>query len=180
MVKLHAAWADLTDVERKQWNQFISYSSSTIRRDHAVLQSGHSLFLQYNMLRLLTDLAIMELPLYQPLTGIFDSIQLGFDDLGALELTLEDEYPGTKTFSVVQLSPPRRPSLSFTRSGLRGIHIASDDELDFDITSQYVSIFGSIPIVGDTIHYSLRRFSTISPLIQNPIYGKLIVHAYEP
>jgi hypothetical protein len=175
MMKLHQAWHDLTDAQRKQWNQFISYSSATIRRDKAVLLTGHGLFLQYNMLRLLTDLQIMTTPVYVPLQGIFDSVQLGRDDPGVLTLVLEDEFPGTQTFGVIKLSAPRRPSLSFSVSGLRGIHVASDNETNFNITALYTSLFGAIPEIGDTVHYSFRRFSTLSPIVQRPLTGKLIV-----
>lgn len=180
MMQLHQAWSDLTDAQRKQWNQFISYSSATIRRDRAVLLTGHALFIQYNMLRLLTDLAIMTTPVYVPLGGIFDSVQIGRDTPGVLTLVLEDEFPGTQTFGVIKLSAPRRPSLSFSFAGLRGIHVACANETNFDITVLYTAMFGTIPQIGDTIHYFYRRFSILSPIIQKPITGKLIVGDNNP
>lgn len=180
MQSLHEAWRDLTDAQRKQWNQFISYSNATIRRDHNVLLTGHALFIQYNMLRLLVQLSIMTTPVYVPLVGIFDHVSLGRDDAGTLTLDLEDEYPGTQTFGVCKLSTIRNPSRSFSPQGLRYIPIASDNEVNFDITAYYVSIFGAVPAIGDTVHYSFRRFSVLSPITQRPLTGKLVVYDNNP
>jgi hypothetical protein len=172
---LHEAWRNLTDAQRRQWNQFIAYSSAKIQRDKNVLMTGHALFIQYNMLRQLTGLAVMTTPAYTPLVGIFDSVQLGIEGDGSLTLVLEDEMPGTQTFGVIKLSAPRNPSIAFSPEGLRYLKVNSAVETNFNITALYTAIFGSIPAIGNTVHYSFRRFSTVSPIVQNPLTGKLIV-----
>jgi hypothetical protein len=75
------------------------------------------------------------------------------------------------SFFVCKLSPPRRASQSFSRAGLKQIIIDHDNEVDFDITSQYLALFGILPAVGASIHYELRIFATVSPILNNPITG---------
>ena len=175
MMELHGAWAALTDQERTLWNQFISYSSTKIRRDKNVMQSGHSLFIQYNYLRLLSGFAILTVPGYQVLPE--NSNIVGLQYFLDTTLAIEVNYSGwpADQWACYKLSAPRKSSLSFSRRGLRFMAITSQADDLAQIKTAYLAAFGSIPPEGSTIHYEVRYFGMLSPIMSGIYTGKLIV-----
>jgi hypothetical protein len=75
MKQAHDAWTALTDAERKQWQQYTTFSNPKIRHDHNVVMSGHSLYLKYQVLRLLAGLEILDSLVYIPMPTWYYPVQ---------------------------------------------------------------------------------------------------------
>jgi len=178
MMQLHQAWAALSDDQRRQWNQFIAYSSAKIRRDKNILTTGHALFIKYNYFRLLSQLSILTDFDYV----IIESFPLpdgiatdGFD----IDIYYDANFNGNTIWGVVKLSAPMKPSLSFTAAGLRYQFAtwAAGGRSTFSYNTSYIAAFGAIAPVGSTVHYSSTFFSMLAPIISQELCGSFIVGA---
>jgi hypothetical protein len=176
MMQIHDAWRLLSDDQRVVWNQFISFSSAKIRRDKNILQTGHSLFIQYNYLRLLTGLSILEDPVHVPLQ-IWPQIAYIENSAGDLEINFDGPNLGSFMWFVLKLSAPRSPVTSFSPAGCRYVNTAFEDESMFFFTTSYLALFGAIPPNGSTIHYIIRYFNLTSPILSGIYYGKWLMAA---
>lgn len=172
MMQLHAAWRSLTDAERRQWNQYISYSSARIRRDKNVLQTGHSLFIQYNFMRLINNIALMTVPVYVPMPEVFPGAVFGWYGAGDLRMSIVTVGMGTDVWFLAKLSAPRPESQSFNPAGLLAILVPVVAQQEFEIGTQYAAAFGRVALPGEYIHYSVRQFSLLSPILASEFHGK--------
>lgn len=177
MSQLHIAWRSLTDDERRQWNQFISYSGQKILRDKNVLLTGHSLFLKYNFMRLFAHLAIMTVPVYQPLPVWPTTLdELAFDE-GTMGAYFESADASNLAL-LVSASIPRNPSLRFSASGLRMFYGTGEAAQPCNVYPAYNTVFGFTPAEGDTLHYTYQWFSMISPAYSAIFKGIIQVTEY--
>lgn len=174
MMQIHNAWRNLSDAQRSVWNQFLSYSSAVIRRDKNILQTGHSLFIQYNYLRLLTQLSILEDIAHVPLQ-VWPPIMYIENSAGELEINFDGPNLGSFMWFVLKLSAPRSPVVSFSPKGCRYMYTPFEDESMFFFTDSYESVFGSIPANGTTIHYMIRYFSLTAPVLSGIYSGKWLM-----
>ncbi len=178
MYQIHQSWKNLTSIQRSAWDMFISYSSARIRRDKNILQSGHSLFIQYNFMRLIAGYAIMEDPVYIPIRLIFTDLAFGRKIDNTLWVQADLGDVGADIFFSLRISSPRPASQRFNSKGLKTLDIQAAVGTDFDITALYTAAFGVIPEIGDTIHYLVRSYSILSPILNGPISGTFVVEAY--
>lgn len=166
--ELHAAWRALTPGERLMWQQFISFSSPTIRRDSGILLTGHDLFIKYNMFRRMNAFAMMETPVFasMPQTTYDPVVNL----MGAdLFLAFPDNIDHDSYWFVFKVTSPRLPSRSFSNRGLRFLKITPSTESNWDITALYVAAFGAAPLENDYVHLSVQFFSVVAPVFLAPI-----------
>jgi len=178
MMQLHQAWAALSDDQRRQWNQFVSFSSARINRDKSVLLTGHALFLKYNFFRLLSGLTVLSDFSYISIESFPLPEGIGTDGICA-EIYYDTPFDGDLIWAVVKFSAPMKPSLSFTPSGLRYMYSnwtgISLSVLSF--TQSYLDAFGAYPSVGQTVHFSSTFFSMLAPILSQEITGKFVVIA---
>jgi hypothetical protein len=170
MMQLHQAWAAMTDAQRRQWNQFVSYSGASINRDRSILLTGHSLFLKYNFLRLINKQSILTSFTYTtiPPIPIPDGL---FIDSGDFNFYTDFVVNPTYFWYVLKLSVPRRSSLSFSPAGLRFIYVTPITGSGWYLNTSYISVFGKIPDVNDFLHYSIQFYSMTSPVISQKQTG---------
>jgi hypothetical protein len=177
MMQCHQAWRSLSDAQRRQWNQFINYSGASINRDRAVLLTGHALFLKYNFLRLFAHLAIMTNPVYLPIDPWPKLYEVAFDENSMVGYFSDNTY--SDNLRVIFAASPRRlPSLSFSPAGLRSFYNDGSSLSTCPFYPGFNTVFGAIPAVGQTIHYSFQFFSTLSPAISAISSGKIAITAY--
>jgi hypothetical protein len=178
MNQLHTAWAALSDDQRQNWNQFISFAGSSIRRDRNVLQSGHSYFLRYNFLRLLQSYAIQQNPLYNLLTNDITLIQCYevIDD-HSVKFYFESVNMADDFFPIIKMYYSPSPSKNIEPSRLRFIHVDPADFNTFDIATQFLTIFGKLLQAGDYIFYSYQLFGITNTLISQVYTGRLLIAA---
>ncbi|MBE3035887.1 MAG: hypothetical protein IMZ70_02220 [Candidatus Atribacteria bacterium] len=175
MMEIHQGWADLTNAERVQWNQFVSFSSASIRRDKNVLLTGHSLFIQYNYMRLLAGLTLLVSIDYNLLPRNTGNIALAVGANQSLLLTLDADYIETQQFFIFKISSPRRSSLSFAAKGILYLPIVTVAGSPYEIGNFYATTFGPLPIIDDTVHYTIRWFSLTSPILSGIYSGTCLV-----
>lgn len=175
MMLLHQAWRDLTDDQRRQWNQFISYSSQSINRDRHVLLTGHSLFLKYNYFRLLSELAILEDPVYIPMP-VWPVIT-DFMYAAAAEFYINFNFdPGDNNLQpIIKMSAVRNPSLSFTKQGLLFLPVVSSGDTFIECSAEIIALFGKLPLAGETIHYEVFFYSTFAPIYSSITHAVTVV-----
>jgi hypothetical protein len=178
MMQCHQAWAAMTDAQRRQWNQFISFSGATINRDKSVLLTGHALFLKYNILRLLSKLSILTSFSYSTILA-FPVPADASTDGDSISIGTDTTFDGDELWAVVKLSSVRKPSLSFAKSGLHYMYTPWSNIVRsvFSFSTVYTDVYGAFPAVGTTIHYSCTFFSMTAPLIAQTISGTFVVAA---
>jgi len=166
---LQGAWQALTPAKRLQWDRYIDFSGQTIRRDKSVLTSGQALFINYQLfLRLynkplLTDLAYIPMPAYNPLQNIAV-------DAGVYLLSFSGSIVHTVYFFLCKLTAPRHQSQAFSPRGLRFIYIPMQTTSEFPINQMYIEAFGALPPIGSYVHCTIRYFSMLAPVFTSPIH----------
>lgn len=178
MVQLHQAWAAMTSEQRTAWNRFVSFSMVSIKRDRHVLLTGHSLFLKYNFLRLLSGLTVLEDFSF----SLIDSFPLPAgisNDAGSCSFRTEDNFDSELIWAVVKLSSPQRSSKSFDPGSLRYISTPWVDTVTsaLSIETSYAAVYGAVPPVDAYIHYSVQFFSYLAPVVSQKLSGIFVVYA---
>jgi hypothetical protein len=169
LTQLHVAWRALTPAGRQQWNRFINFSGQTIRRDRAVLMSGHDLFIKYNLAKLMIGDAILTVPTYISMPTVPLLLSPWGYDVGMFYTWFEDAFDDDALFFIYKMTTPRLPSQSYSPRGLRFIPINIDPTGLVDAYAGYLATFGFIPNAQGVIHTSLQWFSRVSPIFNAPI-----------
>ncbi len=173
---IQAAWQNLTDAERLQWNRFLDFSGQTINRDRSVKLSGHSLYLKYQLYRLLTGMSLLTTLTYVPMPSMPDFVSLTVD-VDSLQLQLDVSVDHTKLFFMFFISNPRHENKAPSRHGLRYMSTAIDTGFVFQIKEAYKAAFGILPAIDTWAHYSLQYFSVLAPVYSGITRGKCIIEA---
>lgn len=168
MITIQSAWQNLTDSQRLQWNRFLDYSSQTILHDKSVKLSGHALYLKYQLFRLLSGNSLLTDITYitMPSVPAFDYFNVASP---LFLLHFISAIDASDYIFLLKVTTPRQVNKSFSFIGLRFMSVVYSDTFTFNFASAYIAAFGVLPSIGDTIHYSLRWFSMLSP-----IYGGVI------
>lgn len=165
MLDLQYAWSQLSPSLRRQWDQYISFSGLTINRDRTALSSGHSLFLKYNMARLMKGLSIVTDLLYVTMPPVPPLDNLYLDNDFLFTLFSDSTYNNFDTcFFLLSLSAPAPPSRSFSKQLVRNIPFSYWYDTRQYSTNFYQATFGRLPGNGDYIHFVLSSFSSLAPL----------------
>jgi hypothetical protein len=172
MIQVHNAWATLTAAQRTQWNQYIAFASATIRRDRAVLQSGHSYFIKLNYLRLLAGLSTEVVPLYGSFEVGQPSFNLTWGDFeDNWDLITSATAVGTSIWFILKLSSRISANNSFKKSGLRYMDITVSDAGTYPMKDIYYDIFGYYLQENDWVNYSIQYFGLTSSMISGVYTG---------
>ena len=173
---IQAAWQALTDAQRLQWNRFLDFSGQTINKDRSVKLSGHSLYLKYQLYRLLTGMSLLTTLTYVPMPTI--STVAGITvDVDSLQLELEASCDHTKLFFMFFMSNTRHENRAPSRHGLRYMSTVVATGTVFQIKDAYKEAFGILPAVDTYAHYSLQYFSVLAPVYSGITRGKFIIEA---
>jgi len=173
---IQAAWQNLTDAERLQWNRFLDYSGQTIKHDRSVKLSGHGLYLKYQLYCLLAGLPLLETITYlpPPSPAANGGIVLA---PGLLTLQVTPTLTHTDEFFLFFMSNTRTESQAISKRGLRYMYVTPATAVSFDITDSYIAAFGLLPLLDSWYHYSILTFSVLAPVFTGKTYGREIVEA---
>ena len=174
MREIQAAWQALTDDERLQWNRFLDFSGQTIKHSNSVKLSGHSLYLKYQMFRLICGESLLTTITYVPMPEVpnFLKFFLAFPNFS---LHLDGIIDCSDYIFMLKVSSPRLPTRAFSPKGLLYASTVYFDASTFTISSSYTALFGALPSVGMSLHYSLTWFSMLAPIYGSTLTGKAIV-----
>lgn len=169
------AWLTIGQSNRDAWIAWaISHPVPTKHSPLSVL-SGFNYFVKYNCIRLITGTTILQtpnpgvisLPLITPTISLVG---------GALYLNTHptiDYYDG---FANYFLSPAQKVTKGYNIGVTRYIISDTVRIYNFDITSFYLSVFGSLPQVGDTIFFEFQPWGASIPYILSSQFFKLVVN----
>ena len=172
MIAIQAAWQDLTDAQRLQWNRFLDFSGQTIKHDKSVKLSGHALYLKYQLYRLLTGFPLLTTITYVPMPEV--PLVNHLTDYGAYaNIVFYSTVDVSEYFWVLALSGPRTATRFFSQQGLRVCTTGypPTDNAAYDIKPDYLNAFGIFPTTGSYIHYSIIWFSVNAPVYTGKITG---------
>jgi hypothetical protein len=173
---IQAAWQELTDAQRLQWNRFLDFSGQTIRKDRSVKLSGHSLYLKYQLYRLLTGMSLLTTLTYVPMPAVSEVV--GFTVAAdSLQLEVSPSVDHTKLFFMFFISNPRHENRAPSRHGLRYMDTTIATGTVFQIKEAYKDAFGILPAVDTWAHYSIQFFSVLAPVYSGIVHGKYIIEA---
>ena len=176
IASLQYSWQALTDAERLQWNRYLNFSGSTIRRDPTVLLSGHGLYLKYQLWRLMHDQPLLTSLAYAPMPDHFDLYRIEWDASPKIWLAFTGEVNKDEYFYICKLSSPRRETQAYSSIGIRWMVPLFVTTPKYEITGSYLSAFGALPVVGDYCHYAIRFFSMQAPVFTGVYTGKAKIY----
>lgn len=176
MTTVQKAWQDLTDAQRLQWDRFLDFSGQSIKRDKSVKLSGHSLFLKYQVHRLISGEAMMTTIQYVPMPEMPAFSQFDMPG-GFLMFDLASTCTAADLWYTLRVSSPRIPGRAFSARGLRVVTGVYQNHTQLAIYTSYLAAFGVSPSVGDTLHYSIQFFSWKSPIVAGRQTGVAIIQA---
>lgn len=173
IVFLQYSWQDLTDAQRLQWNRFLDFSGQTIRRDRSIKLSGQTLYIKYQLWRLLYDQALLTTISYAPMPDHYNLINVTWDNIDTYMLKFDGTIDETSYFFICKLSSPRRENQAFNPRGLRWMDVYFYHSIYYDINASYIAAFGVLPPIDAWLHYSIQYFSMVSPVYSGVYTGKL-------
>jgi len=171
---LQNEWQALTDAQRLQWDRFLDFSGQGINHDRSVKMSGHSLFLKWQLMLLISNAPVHLNITYNPLPEV--ALPTGLEIDGAFHfLNFDIQIVAEEYFFSFFCTNPRKPSEVFSKRGLRYMLITHNASTQFDIKAPYLAAFGSNFIVGDTIHWQIQYYHITSPVFSGKFTGKFVV-----
>jgi len=175
IISLQYSWQALTDAERLQWNRFLDFSGQTIRRDRSIRLSGQTLYIKYQLCRLLYDQDLLTTIAYVPMPDFYTLVQIDKDIEDYIYLTFNGTVDRDTYYFVCKVSSPRPENRAFSAKGLRWMDPGWFETDTYDITAAYLAAFGALPSIGDFLHYSIYYWSTLAPVLTGMFTGKLEV-----
>ena len=173
MAIIQHAWQDLTDAQRLQWKRFLDFSGQTINNDKSVKLNGHALYLKYQMFRLLAGFSLLTDITYIIMPRPAEPSGISVDE-GNMLVDIGPVQDPASRFCLFSISNPKREGTAQSRRGLRYMYVVPAINIYFDITDSYKAAFGTVPSENTYFNYSIRSFSTISPVYSGITYGKMI------
>jgi hypothetical protein len=176
IVNLQNQWKALTPAQRKQWEQFIAYSSQSINRDRNVLITGQALFLKYNYHRLMYNLAALSVPEYRnapqwaQITNFSTNGTYLRANFNLNTITLNERV-------TIYVSFPHAPNLVFNKTRCRLIVPNQNSGTYYQLQNYYLSKYGKLPDVGQTISFACQFWSLYAPILSAIQTGTAIVTA---
>lgn len=168
MLTVQQAWRSLSVETKLQWSRYVQYSKPAIARDKSVLLAGHDLYVKYQMFRLTTKMSLLSSLNYVPFTSVpvMTKIYISGSDL---TIQFSPDIYTPKFWFLLKMSQVVQDSSRFKSTGLKYIYTLLTGATDYNIGSEYEKLFGSQPVTGDYVNYSLRMFATNAPLFNAPI-----------
>jgi hypothetical protein len=156
-------WTGLTADQRAIWNAYIQYNPILQKNGLKLHITGQQVFIKFNSYRLEYDLPILETPIFNkcdltPISLTLSPTIPGIDIISDRPLVSSDEY------IILFLTVRFRNSVNNPGSRYRIIKFTTTDTDVFDVTSAYVSVFGRIPLPGDTLFIKYTNASKLSGL----------------
>lgn len=166
MIQCQYGWKALSVASRRQWDQFIAFSGQSINRDRGILLTGHTLYLKYNLARLLHGLTLLNSLAYKsaPLWPAVSSIQV---DGNIMYCNYSGNITTLNIWPTFFISPRRPASQSFSKAGLRNLLQTSDTDTTSVYDANYSVIFGRDLVAGDIVHVKIQFWSRVTPILSS-------------
>jgi hypothetical protein len=177
LVQAQNAWRSLSEIQRKQWNDYISFSGSSIKRDSGILTTGHALFIKYHVFRFMVGLPVLGNLYYQAMPVHANFVGIVSDGYTPL-LTFSDIIVVGDTRFIFRAGPLQTNPGAFNPRGLRFMPLAWADTDQFDFAASYLAAFGKRVQDGASISFSIQFFSCYAPVIDRPQFYNQPIGSY--
>ena len=143
-------WIQLTAAQRARWELFRQYNPILQRNISGLHISAQAMFTKINVIRLHYNLTILTAPSFNKcdLTPIDATLQFSG---GAIEIVTDRVMNSSIEFVILSTSPILAASINNPGKSMRLISFTTTSTDTFDITSQYLDIFGQVPQPGDNV-----------------------------
>jgi hypothetical protein len=167
-------WFSLTQAKRDHWTAFALAHPVASKHNPSAVLTGYTYFLKYNLIRAQGGVVVLDEPtdgtLVLPPSA--PALSLSGGDL-YFNVTSDAFYP--EWAYNVYLSPPVRASQSYNASKTRYMENGNFANSNVNVSANYLSAFGSLPAVSDTIFCEVQPWGQYIPAIPQSLYHILIV-----
>jgi len=144
------AWDALTNEQRANWETYASTYPQYSKHNLDSQLSGYALFVKYNSLYLYQNVGIRAtVALTNPVVHnpTYTLVVSG----GVLTIAATWDIEEEEFINIISLSRPMGNGQNFVGSRTRFVKAVTSLDGSFNITTQYLALFGALPIVGDRI-----------------------------
>jgi len=158
---LQTAWNNLTEAQQTYWTTWANFMQVGQRKNKSLFLTGYQAFLKVNFYFSFYGRTILTAPSFRK--GHIEDV--GFVPyLSAGDLLIDQGGVWEESSSILAMWISGTVSSSVNNIGSRMRMINKDVALagDYDITDEYVSLFGALPSAGDTLFFRYMIIDELS------------------
>ncbi len=170
MSTVQAAWAALSESQKKEWSNYLLFSGYAIKNTEGVALSAFNVYLKYQLLRLWAQSDILDEINYSAvenpdLTATLTYLPPAGGNPADLLLSVAGLAGNPDVSFVLHMSPVYSNSRSFIPSRARVVNWIEDEPGVFLVGASYFENFFRYPAAGDVIKIVIVAFSLYAPVI---------------
>ncbi len=168
-------WQTLSTDQKNSWVALAAFMLKKQKHSATRSLTAYELFIQSNFIRNQSEIPSKLLTTLETATII--SWYQEVDTLTALsfKMYLETSTQGAVTYSAFYISKPFRQSSAIAKSSVRYIDSIYDNFGTLDLTDNYKSLFGSLPVSGQKVLIKRVAFLPNSGWISKVYYEEIIL-----
>jgi hypothetical protein len=156
-------WRSLTLTQKQTWSLWCAWTNQHSKHNASQIITGLCGFVKVNLPRIKCGIAVIS---YAPLVNtvpIYSSMSLNLTFSGLLYLDSSVVIP-VNNFVVVKISQSKEASANITKNECIAINKIFNGGSQWDLQSEYVTLFGNTPIAGERIGLCYSQIDSDSGL----------------
>jgi hypothetical protein len=160
---LYTTWLFLTAAQQTSWKNFAIFANLVMKNNPSKIISGWNCFLKINMPRILYGNTILTDPLS---SNTLPAAANAYLTLVAPHLYVQFSriIDDSVEFFVISATPPLSLGKTYDSKNYRRLIVGTRYANSFDITTQYVAMFGALPTTGQILGLKYSIVSLLSGL----------------
>jgi hypothetical protein len=154
------AWGGLTTAQRNDWNAWAATYPQFAHNNPSSVLSGFAVFTKWHALAFLgfgLDFPILTSPDYTSIP--LDTVTFTLSNAAGVLTLTTDWVIGDETWRAnISISRPFLDSQNFAGTSAKFIVSTTSADNPMVITSQYLNIFGKLPVIGQSVFIDLQLF----------------------
>lgn len=176
IVYLQGEWQKLTNSERGEWNNYAQVLKRRTSYDSNIFINGQSTFIYINSNRLYLGETIFTTPQGYSISQYNGEFTVRKDS-GRLILYAGQWLSDSGFVFNVKMSRVVNASVNYSINDVKSVNVPWIQDVEIDITDEYLRLFGSVPNVGDSLFLHYAIIDAVSGLQGLWIKKKVIVQA---
>lgn len=166
-------WQNLSTAQKNSWIALTNFMQKKQKKNATKVLTPYELFVQYNFIRVQADTA--ELLLTTLETDVIFDFYIEVDTLTSVlfKLYLETQSQNLNAYTSVYISKAVRSSSALPKSSVRYIFSYFEIGNTFDLTTEYINLFGTLPEAGQKVLMKFVAFSPNSGWLSKVVYKEL-------
>ena len=157
------AWRNIGNDARRQWNDYANILMIGSRNNPKLFINGHMLFVRLNSFQLLMREEYREIP--QGYSKQFVNLEWSLSLVNDRLLLQSNEIVNiSKCVYIVEMSSPVLASQNYNNKNTRYIYIPWENQQEYDITENYISVFGALPVADSYVNFKITPIDIFSGL----------------